>query len=210
MSFAAAFYNFTVELSHNDRDVFTRFRVKTPLHPLEPLEHLYARMIAYVHGYREGQGFSHGLFEPKEPTIWQKDILGDTLLWVQIGVPDKKKIEHTLRTHPKAEHRVYFYEPSQTAQFCHMLRGSKTNWIQDVQFFAIRGDILEALVPLERSSPMWNVTIVDDELYLTCDGVELQTHVETIDIWRAYQESLLEEPVIDTSSQQDLKQPRGM
>jgi uncharacterized protein YaeQ len=193
MSFAAAFYNFTVDLSHNDRDIFTRFRVKTPLHPNESLEHLFARMIAYVHCYREGQGFSQGLFEPKEPTIWQKDVLGETLLWVHVGVPDKKKIETTLRTHPKAEHRIYFYEAEQISRFCHMLRGSKTDWVKDIQFFLIPSAILEALVPLERSSPIWNVTIIDDELYLTCDTIELQTRVTTVDIWAAYQESLLHE-----------------
>lgn len=191
MSFAAAFYNFTVDLSHNDRDIFTRFRVKTPLHPNESLEHLYARMIAYVHCYREDQGFSQGLFEPKEPTIWQRDILGDTLLWVQLGTPSKKKLETTLRAHPTAEHRIYFYESGQIAQFCHMLRGSKTNWVRDIQFYRIPSDLLESLVPLERSSPLWNVTIIDDELYLTCDGHELQSRIATVDIWEAYQESLL-------------------
>jgi len=193
MSFAAAFYNFTVELSHNDREIFTRFRVKTPLHPHESLEHLFARMIAYVHCYREGQEFSRGLFEPKEPTIWQRDILGDTLLWVQVGSPDKKKIETTLRAHPHAEHRIYFYEPNQIAQFCHMLRGSKTNWVKDIKFFLIPSAVLEAMVPLERSSPIWNVTIVDDELYLTCDGTDLQGKIITVDIWAAYQDSLLQE-----------------
>jgi uncharacterized protein YaeQ len=193
MSFAAAFYNFTIDLSHNDREIFTRFRVKTPLHPMEPLEHLFARMIAYVHCYREGQEFSHGLFEPKEPTIWQRDILGNTLLWVQIGAPDKKKIETTLKGHPKAEHRIYFYDTTQISHFCHMLRGSKTNWVKDIQFFLIPPSFLEALVPLERTSPLWNVTIIDDELYLTCDGAELQTHIESVDIWDAYQESLTEE-----------------
>ncbi len=205
MSFAAAFYNFTVDLSHNDRDIFTRFRVKTPLHPHESLEHLFARMIAYVHCYREGQGFSQGLFEPKEPTIWQRDVLGDTLLWVQVGVPDKKKLETTLRAHPHAEHRIYFYEAEQISQFCHMLRGSKTNWVKDIQFHLIPSSILQALIPLERSSPLWSVTIVDDEMYLTCDDTELQGRIATVDIWAAYQESLLHE---EGRNDNDLRHPQ--
>ena len=203
MSFAAAFYNFTVDLSHNDREIFTRFRVKTPLHPHESLEHLFARMIAYVHCYREGQEFSRGLFEPKDPTVWRKDVLGDTLLWIQVGTPDRKKIETTLRAYPHAEHRIYFYEPDQITQFCHMLRGSKTNWVKDVQFYLIPSTMLEALVPLERSSPSWDVTIVDDEVYLTCDGTEIQGRISPVDIWAAYQESLLsEESGIEKTSKQ--------
>jgi uncharacterized protein YaeQ len=195
MSFAAAFYNFTVDLSHNDREIFTRFRVKTPLHPHESLEHLFARMLAYIHCYREGQEFSRGLFEPRDPTIWQRDVLGETLLWVQVGTPDKKKLETTLRAHPQAEHRIYFYEPEQITQFCHLLRGSKTNWVKEIQFYLIPKAILEALVPLSRSSPSWNVTIVDDEAYLTCDSTELQARITAVDIWAAYQESLLSEDI---------------
>lgn len=192
MSFAAAFYNFTVDLNHNDREVFTRFRVKTPLHPHEPLQHLYARMLAYVHCFREGQTFSHGFFEPKEPTIWQKDILGETLLWVQLGSPDKRKLELTLRSSPQAEHRIYFYEDSQIMQFCHMLRGSKTNWVRDIQFFQISSQLLEDLLPLERTSPLWSVTIIDNQLYINVDGTELQSSIIPVSIWDKYQESLAE------------------
>jgi uncharacterized protein YaeQ len=164
-------------------------------------------MIAYVHCYREGQAFSHGLSEPKEPTIWHKDVLEELSLWVQVGTPDRKKIETTLRVNPKAEHRIYFYEASQIAQFCHLLRGSKTNWVKDVQFYLIPSEILQALVPLERTSPLWTVTIIDDEVYLTCDGNELQTHITAVDIWAAYQESLLHEEEQERASAN--QGPRG-
>lgn len=190
MSFAAGFYNFTIDLTHTDRGIFTHFRVKTPRHPFESLEHLFARMIAYSHCYRVGQTFSHGLFEPKEPTIWHKDVTGEILLWVNVGAPDKKKIEATLRAQPLAEHRVYFYAPGQVYDFCHGLRGSKTNWVKDVQFYLIPSSILQELVPLEDSSPVWSVTIVDNQLYLSCDGIELEGEIAPIDIWQAYQESL--------------------
>jgi hypothetical protein len=74
-----------------------------------------------------------------------------------------------------------------------MLRGSKTNWVKDVQFYLIPSTILQELIPLESSSPNWSATIVDNQLYLTCDGVELQSEISPIDIWRSYQESLKED-----------------
>lgn len=191
MSFVAAFYSFSVDLNHADLGVFCRFRVKVPLHPYESLEHLFARMVAFTHCYREGQSFSQGLFEPKEPTIWLNDITGKTLLWVQVGCPDRRKIELTLRSAPDAEHRIYFYETSQIQEFCHLLRGSKTNWVQDIQFFMIQPALLEALVPISRSSPEWQVTYIDDYLYLQVDGTELESNITPVDIWAEYQESLL-------------------
>jgi len=167
MSFAAAFYNFSITLNNAEQGVFCRFRIKVPLHPLESLEHLSARMLAFTHCYREGQAFSSVLFEPKEPTIWHKDVTGDVLLWAQVGCPDRKKLEHSLRSAPLAEHRIYFFHPEQ----------------------------------VERSSPLWNVTIIDDQLYLNCDGIELQAHLDTVDIWDAYQESLAEEVVAPIPAQ---------
>jgi hypothetical protein len=40
------------------------------------------------------------------------------------------------------------------------------------------------------------VTIVDDELYLTCDETDLQARISSVDIWAAYQESLLSEEAL--------------
>jgi uncharacterized protein YaeQ len=190
MSFAAAFYNFTVELNHIDRQVFTRFRVKTALHPSESLEHLYTRIIAYAHCYRAEQSFTQGLFEPKEPTIWKKEITGEVLLWVQVGVPERRKLEVSLRSAPAAEHIIYFYEPQHIPAFCHMLRGSKTNWVKDIEFFRISDNLLESLIPLDHSSPTWQLTFVDQHLYLACDGTELEGDITPVDIWEEYQASL--------------------
>ncbi len=190
MSFAAAFFNFSIDLSNADRGVYARFRVKVPQHPLESLEHLCARLLAYCHCYREGQSFSGGMFEPKEPTIWQKEITGELLLWVQLGCPDRKKIETTLRSAPTAEHRIYFFEEHQAAEFCHLLRGSKTNWVEPIQFFMLPAELLEQLVPLCRSSPEWGVTFIDNRLYLSVDGTELESEIRPVDIWQEYQNTL--------------------
>lgn len=191
MSFAAAFYNFSVELSHADRGTYAHFRVKTPRHPNESLEHLFARMLAFCHCYRDGQSFSGGLFEPKEPTIWHKDITGGLLLWAQLGCPERKKLETALRVAPNAEHRIYFFEEQQIGEFCHMLRGSKSNWVAEIPFFIISPSLLEQLVPLERSSPSWVATFVDNQLYLDADGTELVSEITQVEIWEAFQESLL-------------------
>jgi uncharacterized protein YaeQ len=190
MSFAAAFYNFSVDLNHVDAQVFTRFRLKTARHPEESLEHLYARMIAYAHCYREGQTFSQGLFDQREPTIWQKDVTGDLHLWVEIGAPDRKKLEIALRAGPSVEYRVYFYSTEQIPLFCHYLRGSKTNWVKEIQFYELSSDFLERLAPLERSSPEWSITFVDNHIYLVIDGMEFESAVRPVDIWAEYQTSL--------------------
>jgi uncharacterized protein YaeQ len=190
MTFVAAFYTFTIELNHSDRDVYTSFRIKVPRHELEPHEHLYARLIAYTHAYRSGIQFTEDILEPKDPTIVQRDEIGGMRLWVQVGAPEKRKLELSLKQHPHAEHRIYFYEPEDIQLFCHHLRGSKTNWVEKVLFYQLDPQLIASLIEHESSSPLWNLSFIDDRIYLSVDGVELESEIAPVDIWSAFQESL--------------------
>lgn len=190
MTFVAAFYSFTIELNHSDRNIFTTFRLKIPRHELEPQEHLYARLLAYTHAYRPGIQFTQGVSEPKEPTIVQRDTVNTTHLWVQVGAPEKRKLELSLKQNPDAEHRIYFYQADDVSRFCHYLRGSKTNWVDRVLFYQLEPALLTRLIDLEASSPHWILSFIDDRMYLTVDGVELESEIVAVDIWEAFQTSL--------------------
>lgn len=190
MTFVASFQNFSIELNHSDRGVFTSFRLKTARHELESRQHLYARLIAYLHAYRPGLQFTRGISEPREPSIWYKDELGNVLAWIQIGVPDKRKLELSLKQNAGAEHRVYFYQEGDVERFCHYLRGSKTNWVKDVQFFTLPTELLRTLEEHESSSPSWNVSFIDDRMYMTINDYDLESTISPVDIWSAFQASL--------------------
>ncbi len=190
MSFVEAFYSFTIELSLAERGIYEKIRLKLPRHPHESLQYLYARLIAFLHAYRPGQEFTRGLFEPKDPTAWHKDVTGELLMWLEVGCPDETKLQRAIRKRPQPELRVYFYTVEQIGEFCHQLRGSTTNWVEPVQFIAIDPNLLEALVPFERSSSRWSVNFVDTSLYLTVDGNDLVSEIPPVDIWARYQSSI--------------------
>jgi uncharacterized protein YaeQ len=190
MTFIAAFHTFTIDLNHSDRELFTSFRIKIPRHELESHHHFYARILAYTHAYRSEIHFTDEISEPKEPTIEQRNSIGALQLWTQVGAPDKRKLELALKQHPEAEHRIYFYTPEDLETFCHHLRGSKTNWIENVQFYQLDQDLLERLIENESSSPHWNLSFIDDRIYLSVNNIELESEVLQLDIWAAFQESL--------------------
>jgi len=190
MTFVEGFYSFNLELTDTDRDRYARVRVKVPRHPHESFEHLFGRVLAWLHCYEPGQEFTRGLFEPKEPTIWRRDVIGALLLWVQLGCPDRQKLQRALRE-SAGEVRVYFYEPGQVEALCHMLRGSTTNWVEPVRFYHLDPELLVALAEYPVSSSSWQATFVDGQLYLVVDGREYASSVEPVDIWARYQESLL-------------------
>jgi uncharacterized protein YaeQ len=190
MTFVAAFHTFTIELNHSDRNIYTNFRLKVPRHELEPHEHFYARLIAYTHAYRSGIEFTQGALNSKEATIVYQDEVGTLHLSAHVGAPEKRKLELSLKQHADAEHRIYLYDDHDLSLFCHHLRGSSTNWVENVLFYRIDQEFLTNLIELESSSPRWNISFIDDRLYLTVDGVELESEIVPIDIWSEFQRSL--------------------
>lgn len=194
MTFVLAFYSFNLELTNTDAGVYAKWRIKTPRHPDESIEFLNARICALLHVFEDGVSFSHGMFNPDEPAIWKKDAIGQVLVWADVGCPEKKKLQHAIRTSRQQKTStkisVYLFDQPQIAQVCHQLRGSKTNWVEEVNFFFIPPERLADLVVFQKSSSTWQVTIVDDVFYIVCDGNELQLPIQRLDIWSEFQKSL--------------------
>jgi uncharacterized protein YaeQ len=192
MTFVAAFYTFTIELNHSDRGIFSSFRIKVPRHELESFEHFYSRLIAFLHSYQPEIAFTNLIGDSKAPTIIARNEIGDTFLWIEIGTPDKRKLEISLKQNPHAEHRIYLYQPDDLSRFCHYLRGSKTNWVESVKFFQLDPEFTNRLLEYESSSPNWRISIIDDQIYLSIGDIDLECAVTPIDIWDAFQSSIID------------------
>jgi uncharacterized protein YaeQ len=201
MTFIAAFYTFTIELNHVDRGIFTTFRIKVARHELESREHLYARLIAFSHAYREGLTLNNDPSKPSAPAIYLLNALGETEVWLEVGVPDKRKLELSLKHSPAADHAIYLYSFQDVADFCHYLRGSKSNWVQGVQFYTLPPSLLERLIDTESSSPTWNISFIDNAIFLTVTGathkgrlipevIDIESAINPIDIWLEFQKTL--------------------
>jgi uncharacterized protein YaeQ len=194
MSFVEAFYSFNIDISNADSGVAAHVRVKIPRHPFESLESLYARVLAFVHAYESDLRFSQGMYEPEEPTLWKRDSLGNVLTWIEVGALEGRKLKQALRLAERQGFdmscKAYLYSDEHVQHFCRELRGAKQNWIEAVQFFRIKQESLEAIASAERSSARWVVTIVDSSLYLDCDGLEIETTIEPIDMWNEFQRSI--------------------
>lgn len=190
MSFVDGFYSFNLEINNIDQSMYTVARLKTPKHPYESHEHLFIRTIALAHAYEDGLEFSEGLYQPNQPTIWRKNIIGDLLTWVEVGLPPKKRLLQAIRQNTTSMFRVYFYEALQPEEFCSYLRGSKSNWIQSIQFFQVTSPAVADLVDQLQSHNNWAITFCDGSAFLNANEQEAVLQIETVDMWQLFQRSI--------------------
>lgn len=190
MSFVDGFYSFFVNLSDTSNGIYEDLKLKTAKHPNESAEHLISRTLAYLHSYSPELKFTEGLYNEKDPAIMAADVIGTINQWVEIGAPEKKKLAQALKHHDQARFRIYFYEEEQIEKFCHYLRGSKSNWVANIEFFLLDLTLLSHLAENLQLRSNWSISFFDDSFYLTIEDMIHESTIIGVDIWDRFQNSI--------------------
>src|SRR4051812_2041356 len=100
MALTATVYNFDVQLSDVDRNVYETLALRVARHPSETEEYLVTRVLAYCLEYTEGITFSKGLAEPDEPAVVVRDLTGALRVWVEVGAPTADRLHKASKASP--------------------------------------------------------------------------------------------------------------
>jgi len=181
MSFVASFYSFNIHLSNSDKKLTKQLRFKVPRHPNETLTYFYSRIIAFVHSWEEGLQFTQGLYCPAQPPIWKRNILEHPVKWIEVGIPPYKRIQAAIRTASlksslqQPSIKIYFYAPEQIISLNQdrEYRNLELDRLARVDCHLIEQPIIEFLISHESSSSDWDVAIIDEAIYLDCQGAQI-------------------------------------
>lgn len=93
MALSATIYRFSCNLSDLDRQLYTDFSVHVALHPSETPGRMLRRLIAYCMWYSPELAFTKGLSTDNEPDLWARNDIDDIDWWLELGLPDAKRIK---------------------------------------------------------------------------------------------------------------------
>jgi len=169
MALTATVYTFEVDLSDVGRGVYETLVFKAAQHPSESDEYLIARALAYCLEYREGIAFSKGLAEPDEPAIAVRDLTGALQVWIEIGSPDATRLHKASKAAP----RVVVYTHKDASRLVQQLSGERIHRRDDLEIRAIDRELIAALVTRMDRRMRFELSVVDQHLYVTIDGETL-------------------------------------
>lgn len=75
-----------------DRNYYQDHALTIARHPSETDERMMVRVLAFALYAHEALIFGKGLSADDEPDLWQKDLTGAIELWIDVGLPDEKRI----------------------------------------------------------------------------------------------------------------------
>jgi len=168
MALKATIYKAQLQLSDMDRGIYGEHLLTIARHPSETDERMMIRVLAYAlnapasndHGALE---LAKSLWDTDEPDLWQKDLTGQIVHWIDVGQPDERRI---LRASPRAERVSVFSFSSSTPVWWSNIAG-KISRARNVTVWQIEAPQSQALAAIAQRSMQLQVSVQDGTVYLS-------------------------------------------
>ena len=92
MALKATIFKAELDVSDIDRGYYQTHTLTIARHPSETDERMMVRVLAFALHAHEQLDFGRGLSTDDEPDLWQRDLTGAIRLWVDVGLPDERRL----------------------------------------------------------------------------------------------------------------------
>ena len=162
MATKATIYKATLQLADMDRNAYGDYPVMIARHPSETDERMLIRMLAFALNVPASADegaleFAKDMWDPDEPGLWQKDLTGRIVHWIEIGQPDEKRL---LKASSRA-HRVSAYSFSSSTAIWWSGIATKITRAQNLVVWQVPSEQSQALAGLAQRSMTLQITVQD-------------------------------------------------
>lgn len=169
-------YRFRIDLSDVDRGIYEQLDFRLAMHPSESMPYLLTRALAYACNYSEGLEFSaQGLGDPESAALSQIDpAMGRTLLWIEIGNPNPKKLHKASKAAQAV--KVYTYKDA-----THILRDCEKENVhqaEKIEIYEVDDKFLTALSDESSREFRFSLLLQDGSITLTRGDEILTTELK--------------------------------
>jgi uncharacterized protein YaeQ len=176
MALKATIFKATLQIADMDRHYYDSHALTIARHPSETDDRMMVRIIAFALNAQERLAFAQNLDDPDQPALYVNDLTGATELWIDVGLPDERRIRKALGR--AGEVRVYAYGGSGAAAWWanterHVRHERK------LSVFEFPEETVKLLAANAQRSMQLQVNIEGGEIWLANDegswAVELRT-----------------------------------
>lgn len=153
----------------------------TPLtiaqHPSETNERMMVRLLAFVLNEHEDLKFGRGLSNEEEPSIYQKSLTDETLLWIDVGLPDKERVRKA--SHKAKRVLIYVYGSNNATTWWEQNRKAIANY-KNVAVLKVQPQASKAMSQMVERTMNLSCSIQDGTIWLADDRQSVEIQLETL------------------------------
>lgn len=167
MAIKATIYKAQLQLADMDRSIYGDHSVTIARHPSEADERMMIRLLAFAlnapaDDHNGALEFAKDLWDADEPSLWQKDLTGQIMQWIDIGQPDDKRL---MKASPRTEAlSVYSFSHSTPIWWAGI--ATKITRARNIAVWQVPADQSQALAALAQRTMQLQVTVQDGAVWV--------------------------------------------
>jgi uncharacterized protein YaeQ len=128
------------------------------------------RLLAFALNAHERLEFGKGLSDTDEPDLWQKDLTGQIAHWIDVGLPDEKRL---IRASAKAD-RVTVYAYSRGAELWWRACAERLGRAKNLSVWRVPGETSESLGKLAARAMQLQCMVQEEQIWFSSAEAALQ------------------------------------
>ena len=178
MALKATIFKIALQIADMDRGYYGEHALTIARHPSETDERMMVRVLAYALHAGERLAFGRGLSDDDEPDVWEKDLTGAIETWIDVGLPDEKRIRKAAGR--SARVHVYSYGAPHAAALWWEQVSPRIEKARNVSVVRLPSAATRDLATLVDRTMHLNCTIQDGQIWLADDVSSVELHPEIL------------------------------
>ena len=171
MALKSTIYKAQLSVADMDRGVYADHALTLALHPSETEERLMVRLLAFAlfapkDDHRGALQFARGLSDTDEPDLWQHDLSGVLVQWIEVGLPDERRM---LKAAARAEAATFIAYAASTPVWWAGVKNKLTR-TERLAVWQLPAEQSLALAALAQRSMQLQISVQDGTVW--CHGAD--------------------------------------
>lgn len=164
MALSATIFKIQLGIADMDRNYYGDHQLTIARHPSETDERMVVRILAFIARAHERLQFTRGLSAEDEPDLWQRNFADDIELWINVGLPDEKRIRKACSRAGRVA--VYLYG-GRIADTWWQQNADKLQRFDHLDVVDLPKQATDALAARVERSMQWQCTVQDGHMWIT-------------------------------------------
>jgi len=177
MALKATIFKAELQIANMDRNYYGKHTLTIARHPSETDERMMVRLLAYALHADEALCFGKGLSADDEPDLWRRDLTGTIELWIDVGLPDEKRVRRACGRARQV--MVYSYGGHGAAIWWDQV-GGKLARNTNLSVISVPAAASQDLAKLAQRNMRLNCTIQDQQVWLGDTENRVQVELTTL------------------------------
>jgi len=166
MAIKSTIFKAELQITDMDRNYYHDHALTIARHPSENDARMMLRILVFALNAHERLAFTRGLSSDDEPDLWQKSLSNEIELWIDLGLPDEKRLRRACGRADKV--MIYAYNRSGSDAWWQKMHG-RVQRFGNLGVFQIDDATVAALAGFSQRTMQLQFTIADGVTLLT-DG----------------------------------------